>query len=151
MPDVRPLFLLFCVVACAQETPVRRDTVAATPSSASVITTVPEDSITLTVRAYFDALERHDLAAAGSLREDSAAFAKAHGGSDIRNVEIGTPGAMEGAAGSRYVTVPVTFDDSVPGKPVQRMHENVTLRKAEVDGATPEQRRWHIYQIQAPE
>lgn len=54
-------------------------------------------------------------------------------------VEVGT-GEQEGAAGSLYYTAPVTITD---GKRVVK--GTVTMRRVnDVDGATPEQLRWHI-------
>lgn len=60
------------------------------------------------------------------------------------NVDIGAAGAMEGAAGSRYVQVPVTIQATARDGSVQRYAGSYTLRRAVVDGATPEQRAWHI-------
>jgi membrane-bound inhibitor of C-type lysozyme len=79
--------------------------------------------------------------AAGMRREAFAAsFAKYRD----YHAEIGAPSAIEGAAGSRYVTVPVrAYGNLKAGGPFD-MRGSVTLRRAVVDGATPEQRRWHI-------
>ncbi|MDE2437038.1 MAG: hypothetical protein KGM49_12325 [Sphingomonadales bacterium] len=55
------------------------------------------------------------------------------------DLEIGK-GVLEGAAGSSYYSVPVTIVDGkrrIPGAIVWR-------RVNDVDGATPEQLRWHI-------
>lgn len=59
------------------------------------------------------------------------------------HLEIGKLGAMEGAAGSIYTTVPVIF--YAHG---QRRPASIILRRAnEVPGSTAEQRRWHIERI----
>ena len=52
---------------------------------------------------------------------------------------------MEGAAGSQYATVPVVVDATLRNGTRQHFEGNYTLRRTMVDGATPEQRRWHIY------
>lgn len=56
-----------------------------------------------------------------------------------RDVEMGEPGAMEGAAGSIYIEIPAT----VAGPPA--LSGTVVLRRVnDVDGSTAEQRRWHV-------
>ncbi|MGK6353628.1 MliC family protein [Sphingomonas sp. DT-207] len=62
------------------------------------------------------------------------------------HANIGAPGRIEAGAGQRYVTVPV----QVYGRLKDRnrpftMSGSVTLHRAgNIDGATPEQRRWRI-------
>lgn len=54
-------------------------------------------------------------------------------------VTIGT-GAQEGAAGSLYYTAPVTIVDGA-----RTLRGEMTIRRVnDVDGASPEQLRWHI-------
>jgi hypothetical protein len=60
-------------------------------------------------------------------------------------VSIGDSVSIEGAAGSQYATVPVTVDATLRGGAAQHFVGSYTLRRAMVDGATPEQQRWHIY------
>jgi hypothetical protein len=65
------------------------------------------------------------------------------------HLEIGKPGDMEGAAGSSYVTVTVTFygkDENGAG--FRRAAEVVLRRVNDVPGSTAAQRRWHIERIQ---
>jgi len=52
---------------------------------------------------------------------------------------------MEGAAGSQFATVPVVIDAVLRNGQAQHFEGTYTLRRALVEGATPEQRRWHIY------
>jgi len=63
---------------------------------------------------------------------------------------VGGPGPIEGAAGSRYVTVPVRFEGQLEPDGRRVVEDGtITLRRVgEVDGATPGQRRWHIYSAQ---
>ena len=58
---------------------------------------------------------------------------------------MGEPGRVEGAAGSRYVEVPVTVRARTADGEEQVFEGSLTLRRAVVDGATPEQRRWRLY------
>ena len=56
-----------------------------------------------------------------------------------RAIEMGEPGAMEGAAGSIYIEIPATAAGSPP------LAGTVVLRRVNnVDGSTAEQRRWHV-------
>lgn len=60
-------------------------------------------------------------------------------------IAIGDSTTVEGAAGSQYATVPVTVDAVLRSGARQRFVGTYTLRRSMVDGATPEQRTWHIY------
>lgn len=61
------------------------------------------------------------------------------------NVDIGTPGRIEGAAGSRYIAIPVTITAQLDDGTRQMFAGTYTLRRSVVDGATPEQRSWRIH------
>jgi len=64
------------------------------------------------------------------------------------HIEIGDPGEPAGAAGSIYVTEPVTFYGKKNGGGDYRRKAEVTLRRVnDVPGSTEAQRRWHIEQI----
>jgi len=65
------------------------------------------------------------------------------------HLEIGNPGDMEGAAGSSYVTVPVTFYGKDQNGADFRRPADVILRRVNnVPGSTSAQRRWHIERIE---
>ena len=52
---------------------------------------------------------------------------------------------IEGAAGSRYVTIPLTIEsETIYGKK-QKFAGEYVLKRVVMDGATAEQRAWHIY------
>jgi len=59
-------------------------------------------------------------------------------------LQAGVPGPMEGAAGSRYIEIPVMIDATQRDGSVRRYTGVYTLRRAVVDGATDAQRAWHI-------
>jgi hypothetical protein len=64
------------------------------------------------------------------------------------HIEIGDLGEPEGAAGSIYVTEPVTFYGRKNGGGDYRRPATVTLRRVnDVPGSSAEQRRWHIERI----
>jgi hypothetical protein len=60
------------------------------------------------------------------------------------SVDVGTPGRVDAAAGSRYVEIPVTVTATRRDGSVHRYAGAYTLRRAVVDGATAEQRAWRI-------
>jgi len=68
---------------------------------------------------------------------------------DLGETAVAIPtGTMEGAAGSSYYTAPVTITASDrDGRPVRIEGEAVLRRVNDVDGATPEQRRWHFERL----
>ena len=54
------------------------------------------------------------------------------------------PGRIGAAAGSRFIEVPVAVSATRDDGSVHKYVGNYTLRRAVVDGATPEQRTWRI-------
>jgi hypothetical protein len=104
------------------------------------------------IRAYYDAIDRHAFDEAYRLwaREGAAsgksyeAFAEGFAETESVRADVGPPSRIEGAAGSRYVTVPVAILATEAGGRTVRFAGTYTLRLSVVDGATPEQRTWHI-------
>lgn len=98
------------------------------------------------VQHYGALIEQQQLGDAAKLWRDAAAanaFAKQLRGPGVR-LEIGELGATEGAAGSIYTTVPVTFTDAAGRRPA-----GIILRRTnDVPGSTAEQRQWHIDRIE---
>jgi hypothetical protein len=105
------------------------------------------------VRQYYRDISAHDYdrayalwgqsgQASGRTRADFAAgFAHT---AEVR-VTIGGVPQLEGAAGSEYATVAVVVDAVQSDGQKQRFTGTYTLRRVMADGATPEQRAWHIY------
>lgn len=81
---------------------------------------------------------RDGTASGQTLEEFTAGFSRTTRSELVSSV----PGRIEGAAGSRYLDVEVVVE-AAAGEP-QRFEGTYTLRRVEVDGATPEQHRWHI-------
>lgn len=63
------------------------------------------------------------------------------------SVAIGTPGDQEGAAGSIYLSVPLTVSGTLDGKRSSRSATAVLRRVNDVPGSTEAQRHWHIERI----
>jgi hypothetical protein len=65
------------------------------------------------------------------------------------HAEVGAPGAIEGAAGSLYVEVPVVLYGRLADGAEFSRKANVTLRRInDVPGSSAEERRWHIRTIE---
>lgn len=105
------------------------------------------------VRLYYDAIMKRHYDTAYALWGQSgkasgqtrAAFAAGFAQTASVRATIGDSVRLEGAAGSQYATVPVTVDAELRDGTRQHFEGFYTLRRAMVDGATPEQRRWRIY------
>ena len=70
---------------------------------------------------------------------------------DYREIhaQVGKPGSMEGAAGSIYITVPVSlYGTTSTGAPFKCGGEATLRRVNDVPGSTASQRRWHINTIE---
>jgi hypothetical protein len=108
-----------------------------------------EDATAL-VRNYYAAIEARDydraylLWADGANRQTPEQFAAGFATTAHVAATIDTPGRMEAAAGSRYIEVPVAIESAQQDGSVRRYVGAYTLRRAVVDGATPEQRQWRI-------
>jgi hypothetical protein len=105
------------------------------------------------VRDYYAAIRAHDFLRAYRMWESSGqrnvrSFAQFEAGFEATesvDAKTGAPGRVEGAAGSRYVTVPVEIDSRLRDGTPQKFTGTYTLRRVVVPGATPAQRRWHLY------
>lgn len=98
-------------------------------------------------QAWADAVERSDWATVRGYWGDYGARSGLNGaqfaaqwGTLARPVVVIGQGSQEGAAGSLYYTAPVTIADGA-----RRISGEVVFRRVnDVDGASPEQLRWHI-------
>jgi hypothetical protein len=103
------------------------------------------------VQHYGALIEQSRFAEAAALWGDAgqaSAFAKQLQAYRSVHLTIGDLGEQEGAAGSIFITEPVTFyGETKDGKDYSRKAV-VTLRRVnDVDGSTAAQRRWHIQSI----
>lgn len=63
-------------------------------------------------------------------------------------VAVGAPAPQEGAAGSVYISVPLTVSGSVQGERTSRTATAIVRRINDVPGSTQAQRRWHIERLE---
>jgi hypothetical protein len=105
------------------------------------------------VRAYYRAInerrygDAYRLWASGGTASGKSLEVFRDGFASTASVDVvlGTPGSIEGAAGSRYVEIPVRITAVAADGARQAFVGTYTLRRSVVDGATPEQRAWRIH------
>ncbi len=110
------------------------------------------DDAVQAIQRYYDAIRSHDYPSAYALWSDGGRssgqtpeqFAAGFADTTDVVVTLDAPARMEGAMGSRYIEVPVAVEATSRDGTVRRYVGAYTLRRAVVDGATPEQRAWHI-------
>ena len=168
---VLALALPVCLAACTQKEsaapapmPSQQETaVVADPAPAPAPATAPafarEASDTATAASarqvvidYYAAIDAADYAKAYALWSDNGAasgqtFEQFSGGyANTRSVHAvaGKPTDEEGAAGSRYIQVPVQVHALQHDGGERRYEGRFTLRAVTADGASEEQRRWHL-------
>lgn len=111
------------------------------------------------VQTYFALLEEGKYRQAHALWDDggkasgmsAAAFAASFAKYSEYHAQIGAPGEIDAGAGQRYVTVPVQLYGRLKaGAAPFHARGDVTLHRAgDIDGATAEQKAWHIRSISA--
>jgi hypothetical protein len=103
--------------------------------------------------SYFGAINAHHFHDAYHLWFDEGAasgltleeFARGYDRTRSTTFRAGAPSRIEGAAGSRYVTIPVTIDATTTDGLHQHFEGSIVLRRVVVPGAENEGRSWHIY------
>lgn len=111
----------------------------------------PEDAVAV-IRDYYDSINSRSYARAYSLWSDNGRssgqspqqFAEGFADTQQVVVEIQPPGAVDAAAGSRYLEVPVAISATRNDGSVHKYVGAYVLRRAVVDGANAEQRAWRI-------
>ena len=109
----------------------------------------PGDALAV-VRAYYGAINAADYARAHALWATGASgqtvdqFAQGFADTASVVVDVESPGRIEGAAGSRYIEVPVAVEAHQRDGGVRRFVGAYTLRRSVVDGADEAQRQWRI-------
>ncbi|MGV1682857.1 hypothetical protein [Sphingopyxis sp. NJF-3] len=104
------------------------------------------------VKRYYAALDAKDYDTAwrqwggdGPPNQTQETFRAGFAHTRTTRVTIGAAGDAEGAAGSIYLTVPVTVEATLDSGAPQRFRGEYILRRVnDVDGATADQLRWHI-------
>lgn len=105
------------------------------------------------IRSYYAAINAREYRTAYELWSEKGKasnktfekFSKGFADTASTEVTISSVGEEDAAAGSRYVTVPVTIKAKTKGGKEQNFTGEYVLRRSVVDGATDEQRTWRIY------
>jgi hypothetical protein len=105
------------------------------------------------LQGYYDAINERDYRraytawgpAGPSTGQTFEAFRQGFSRTARVTLAMGTTGPIEGAAGSRYIEVPVTIMAIQRDSTVQRFHGSYTLRRSVVTGASDAEQRWHLY------
>lgn len=115
----------------------------AEPSAADAASVVQSYYAAIAARQYPRA---YALWSGGGQASGQSAQQFAGGFADTASVsaDVGAPGRVDAAAGSRYVEIPVSVTATRRDGSVHRYVGAYTLRRAVVDGATDEQRAWRI-------
>ena len=92
------------------------------------------------IERYYSAINARDFPTAwqawrpnGAPKQTYEQFVRGFAQTRRANVTVGTPGPLEGAAGSIYITVPVTIDAQVANGRRQRFVGNYTLRQSDLE------------------
>lgn len=104
------------------------------------------------VQRYYRALDARDYGTAWQQWGDDGRpghsydkFRQGYAKTRSVRVTLGSLGAVEGAAGSSYVSIPVTVNARLADGTRQIFIGSYRLRRVnDVDGASAEQRRWHL-------
>ena len=110
------------------------------------------------IKHYYDDINQGDYKAAYALWAGGSKDSKNASGKTFEDfkagfkntkkseVDIATPGSIEGAAGSSYIEIPVTIHATTNDGKTQDFKGSYTLRRVNnVDGASWAEKNWHIY------
>ncbi len=128
-----------------------------TPLSEAPFTPTSAQGAADVMQVYYAQIGQHEYAKAWALWSQGSparaasgeAFTASFGAYLQYNAHVGSPGAIEGAAGSLFIEVPIQVYGRL--KTGQELHQlgKATLRRSnDVPGATPEQRLWRIDRIE---
>lgn len=129
------------------------------PAQTSPLKASPQDSrseseeAVAVIQRYYNAIDRRDYEQAyrtwqgngSASRQTFEAFKNGFAETASTQVKLGEPGQVEGAAGSQYITVPITLLATTQSQTVQQFKGTYVLRRSLVDGTSTDQRSWHIY------
>ena len=120
-----------------------------TPISEAPFTPESEQGAADVVQTYAAHIGQKDYAAASALlrnpSQTAVQFTQGFGKYYQYNMQVGSPGRIEGAAGSLFIKVPVLIYGRLKtGETVNELGSATLRRSNNVDGTTPEQRLWRI-------
>lgn len=131
--------------------PSANEAVANADASAPIVDTKSPAAARSVMTDYASLAEKGDFAKADDYWTDAGNAAQF--AADLENypkvaMSVGEPGEMEGAAGSSFITLPVTLNLTLrSGAPYSMTCKAVMRRVNDVPGASAKQLRWNIQSI----
>jgi hypothetical protein len=129
---------------------VRSETATHEKQVAEALGADPQAAIQV-LHAYYDAITRREFrrayeywGAAGPPNQSLETFTNGFRDTASAELKTGKPSRVEGAAGSRYIEIPVTIVAKTRSGQAQRFDGMYTLRRSVIDGSG-ENGSWHIY------
>lgn len=123
--------------------------------SSSIVPAQPVDAAAAAtlVQSYYAAINAKDYARAHAMWSDEGnasgqsaeQFAAGYATTEHVEAQVGTPGNAEGAAGARYLEVPVTVRSIRAGGEQRTYAGHFVLRAVTADGVPASARQWHLY------
>ena len=105
------------------------------------------------IRLYYAAIDKHDFATAyymwgkdGQASGKSfTAFSRGFSHTTTSKVTVGAPGGPQGAAGSVYVSVPVTVQATLEDGTSQRFKGSYDLRRSNISSGSASSQQWRLH------
>lgn len=155
------LLTLFCSAGCEPQSTAASNRSSPTPrsidSAPSPTQTVAQPSDTETaidvIRQYYNAINQRNYQQAYQYWGDNGAasgqsfdaFKQGYAQTASVQIEIGQPGQVKGAAGSRYVDIPIAIASVTTSGETQRFRGKYVMRRTAVKSAPEAQQKWHLY------
>lgn len=159
------LVLIAALYACGASPPggdaesgaAGQDPEAAAPAGSADVGPSDEDpgrAAAAVLRDYFEALDQRRYADAWAMWGDGGvpdqtlvSFTAQRRLVSRLDFRLGAPGRVEGAAGSRFVEIPVQVRETLADGGHRMLLGSVVMRRVVVDGASDAERRWHLYRV----
>ena len=145
----------------ANTSAVANSSIASSPASVSgsptqsVASATPiQQAAVQAIRDYYSAISSQDYRRAylawdgegASSQQSVEQFTQGFAHTASTAVEVGTPGRLDGAAGSSYIEIPVAISATTTTGTLQQFRGSYVLRRVNgISGSAPDQRGWHLY------
>jgi hypothetical protein len=125
-------------------------TPAPQPHTAAVLSDDARTAVQL-LEDYYRAIDAREYnrafamwGASGPPNQTLQSFTEGFADTESVRADVGTPSRVEGAAGSRYIEVPIAITAKARDGKTRRFSGTYVLRRVVVDGAPAADARWHI-------
>jgi hypothetical protein len=139
------------VLPAASAPPAVTNSAPPQPEPAATVDPKSSEAAVDLVRGFVDLLNQHRFNEAYMLLGPNAPprsdFDRQFSRYEDLQVSVGQPGDQEGAAGSIYLSVPLTVSVLLNGEHTEKPATAIVRRVNDVPGSTEAQRHWHIERI----